>query len=213
MHFPPQLYTTEWTAGDKPWKKFTKKQNIQFFELSVPAISAASPLHWIIYVVNNNLKKSCLLHLREIHNSNVTYLGFQRLENLAQLLKVVWVKTQDTTVFDKANIIGSSQMKKFGGTVKIKFGAPNIFPNAKAPACNFFRTTTNKLFGMTSVSCYSTSFGRLPRQADTVHFPVQTKQKLQNITPFSAMVESVITIKNHWLESSDSNRRSTPIRA
>jgi len=39
---------------------------------------------------------------------------------------------------DKANIIGPSQMKKCGGTVKIKFGGLDIFPNAKAPACNFF---------------------------------------------------------------------------
>jgi len=44
--------------------------------MSASAISVASPLHWIICVVNNNLKKSCLLHLREIHNSNLTYLGF-----------------------------------------------------------------------------------------------------------------------------------------
>jgi len=79
----PQLYTTEWTARHKTRKQFTKKQNIQFFQLSVLAISVASPLHWIIYVVNNNLKNSCLLHLREIHNSNITYLGFQRLEHLA----------------------------------------------------------------------------------------------------------------------------------
>jgi len=83
VHLPPQLYTTEWTARHKPWKKFTKKQNIQFFQPSAPAISVASPLHWIINVVNNNLKKPCLLHLREIHNSTLTYLGFQRLENLA----------------------------------------------------------------------------------------------------------------------------------
>jgi len=34
-----------------------------------PAITVVSPLHWIIYVVNNNLKKSCVLHLWEIHNS------------------------------------------------------------------------------------------------------------------------------------------------
>jgi len=80
-------------------------------------------------------------------------------------------------------------MKKFGGTVKIKFGALDISPNAKAPACNFFQNKTNKLSGITSVSCYSTSFGRLPKQADTVQCPVQTKQKLHNITPFAAMVE------------------------
>ena len=80
-------------------------------------------------------------------------------------------------------------MKKFGGTVKIKFGALDIFPNAKAPACNFFLNKTNKLFGITSVSWNSTSFGRLPRQADTVQCLVQIKQKLQNITPFAAMVE------------------------
>ena len=60
-----------------------KKQNILFFQLSVPAISVASPLHWISYVVNDNLKKSCLLHLREIHNSNPACLGLQRLANLA----------------------------------------------------------------------------------------------------------------------------------
>jgi len=83
VHSHPQLCTTEWTARHKPWKQFTKQQNIQFFQLSVPAISVASPLHWIIYVVNNNLKKSSLLHLREIHNSNLAYLGFQRLENLS----------------------------------------------------------------------------------------------------------------------------------
>jgi len=66
-------------------------------------------------------------------------------------------------------------MKKFGDTVKIKFGAPDIFLKAKAPACKFFRTTNNKLYGITSVSCYSTSFGRLPRQGDTVQCPVQNK--------------------------------------
>jgi len=35
---------------------FTKKQNIQFFQQSAPAILVASPLHYIIYVVKNNLK-------------------------------------------------------------------------------------------------------------------------------------------------------------
>jgi len=80
-------------------------------------------------------------------------------------------------------------MKKFGDTAKIKFGTLDIFPNAKAQACNFFRTTTNKLYGITSVSCYSTSFGRLPIQADTVQCPVQAKQKMQNIKLFAAMVE------------------------
>jgi len=81
-------------------------------------------------------------------------------------------------------------MKRFGGTVKIKFSALGIFPNAKAffPTQHaiFFRITTKKLFGITSVSYYSTSFGRLPRQADTVQCPVQTMQK---ITPFAAMFE------------------------
>jgi len=50
-------------------------------------------------LVNNNLKTSCLLHLWEIHCSNLTYLGFSRLENLAELLKDVWVKTQDPQNF------------------------------------------------------------------------------------------------------------------
>ena len=80
-------------------------------------------------------------------------------------------------------------MKKFEGTVKLKFGALDIFPNVKAPACDFFRATTNKFFDVTSVSCYSTSCGRLPRQTDTVQCPVQTRQKLQNITHFAAMAE------------------------
>jgi len=81
-------------------------------------------------------------------------------------------------------------MKKFGGTGEIKSGALDIYLKAKAPAYNFFfRTTTNKRFGTTSVACYLTSFGRLPRQADTVQCPVQTEQKTQNITLFAAMVE------------------------
>ena len=92
----------------------------------------------MLFRSKNNLKKSCLLHHRETHNSNLTYLGFQRLETLAYLLKVVWVKTQDTTVFDKANIRAITS-EKVWGTVKIKFGALDIYPNAKAPGCNFFR--------------------------------------------------------------------------
>jgi len=64
-------------------KSFAKKQNIHIFQLSAPAITVASPFHWIIHVVNNNLKKSCLLHLKEIHDWNLIYLGFQRLENLS----------------------------------------------------------------------------------------------------------------------------------
>ena len=68
-------------------------------------------------------------------------------------MKVVWVKMQDPTVFDKANIRAITN-EKVWGTVKIKLGALDIFPNGKAPACNFFRTTTNKLFGINSVSCY-----------------------------------------------------------
>ena len=83
-------------------------------------------------------------------------------------------------------------MKTFGGKGKIKFGALDIFPNAKAPAWNFFQNNDQqdfwhyKIFGITY---YSTSFGRLPRPADTVQCPVQTKQKMQNITPFATMVE------------------------
>ena len=63
-------------------------------------------------------------------------------------------------------------MKKFGGTVKTRFGALDIFSNAKVPACNFFRAMTNKLFGITSVSYYSTSFELLTRHSDTVQCPV-----------------------------------------
>jgi len=47
-------------------KSLQKSKISHFFQLSAPAISIASPLHWIICVVNNNLKKSCLLHHREI---------------------------------------------------------------------------------------------------------------------------------------------------
>jgi len=37
-------------------------------------------------------------------------------------------------------------MKKFGGTVKIKSGALEIFPNAKTPACNFFQNSYQQTF-------------------------------------------------------------------
>jgi len=47
---------------------------------------------------------------------------------------------------DKANMIGPSQMKKCGGTVKIKFGGLDIFPNAKAPACKFFQNNDQQAF-------------------------------------------------------------------
>jgi len=80
-------------------------------------------------------------------------------------------------------------MKKFKDRVKIKSGALDIYPKAKVPDCNFFRTTTNKRFDTTSVACYSTYFDRLYSHADTVQCPVQTKQKIQNITLFAAMVE------------------------
>jgi len=87
---------------------------------------------------------------------------------------VVWVKVQDPTVFDKANIRAITN-ENVWGTVKIKFGARDIFPNAKDPPCNFFQNNDQQAFDVTSVSCYSTSFGRLPGQADTVQCPVQTK--------------------------------------
>jgi len=76
-------------------------------------------------------------------------------------------------------------MKKFGDTVKIMFGALDIFPNAKTPACNFFQNNDQQAFGITSVSGYSTSFGRMPRQADTVQCRPSKKCK----TPFAAVVE------------------------
>jgi len=37
-------------------------------------------------------------------------------------------------------------MKKFGGAVKIKFGALDIFPNVKALACNFFSEQDQQAF-------------------------------------------------------------------
>jgi len=37
-------------------------------------------------------------------------------------------------------------MKKFGGTVEIKFGALDIFPNAKVTACNFFQKNDQQAF-------------------------------------------------------------------
>jgi len=123
---------------DINFEKCLQKKNVPFFQLSAPAISVASPLHWIIYVVNNNLKKSCLLHLRGLHNSNPTYLRFSRLENNAYLLKVVWYKTQDPTVFDKVNIRTITNEKVWGHS-ESKSGAKDIFPNAKTPACNFFQ--------------------------------------------------------------------------
>ena len=37
-------------------------------------------------------------------------------------------------------------MKKFGDTVKIKFGTQDIFPNAKTPAWNFFQNNDHQAF-------------------------------------------------------------------
>ena len=164
MHLPLQLYTTEWIARHKPWKKFTKKQNIQFFQLCTPAVSVASPLHWIIYVVNNNLKKSCLLHLWEIHNSNLTFLGFSRLENLAGLLKEVWMKTQGPTVFYKTNIRAITNEKVWGHRGQ-KVWRTRYLSQSEGPSLQFFSG-----------------------QADTVQCPVQIKQKVLN-NNFAAMVE------------------------
>jgi len=50
---------------EKKLRPTTKAKCPVFFQLSTQTISFASPLHWIIYVVNNNLnlKMSCLLHL------------------------------------------------------------------------------------------------------------------------------------------------------
>jgi len=73
----------------------TKAKYPVVFPLSTLAISFTPPLHWIIYAVNNNLKISCLLHLCENYNSNLTYVDLSQLENLAELLKDVWTKTQD----------------------------------------------------------------------------------------------------------------------
>jgi len=86
---------------DRIGEKLTaqQKQNYRYLQLTTPAISFASPLHWIIYVVNNKLKISCLLPLCEIHNSNLTYVDVSRLEHLAELLKDVWAKTQDAYNF------------------------------------------------------------------------------------------------------------------
>jgi len=200
----PQLYTTEWTARHEPCKKFTKKQNIQFFQLSTPAISVASLPHRIIYVVNNNLKSpACYILGKFIRNSNLTYLDFQRLENLAQLLKVVWVKTQDPTVFDKANIRAITNEKVWEHSEN-KVWRTRHFSQREGPSVQFFfRTTANKLFGTTSVSRYSTSLGRLPRQADTVQCPAQTKQKMKNITLL------LLWLNGELLESSDSNRSAS----
>jgi len=126
----PQLYTTEWTARHKPWKKFTKKQNISFFQLSAPAVSIASPLHWTIYVVNNNLKKSCLF---KSNLSGLSAIGKSRFA-------VEWFGSRRSIPQISIKLtLGPPQMKRFGGTVKIKFGAPDIFPNAKVSACNFFQ--------------------------------------------------------------------------
>jgi len=96
---------------------------------------------------------------------------------------------QDPTVFDKANIRVITNEKVWGHSENKVWRTIHFFPTRKPQREIIFRRTTNKLYGITSVSCYSTSFGRLPRPADSVQCPVQAKQKLQNITPFAAMVE------------------------
>ena len=75
-------------------------------------------------------------------------------------------------------------MKNFGDTVKIKFGALDIFPNAKTPACNFFQNNDQQAFWhfmLLNIFWATAQTGW--------HGSVQTKQKMQNITPFAAMVE------------------------
>jgi len=82
-------------------------------------------------------------------------------------------------------------MKKFGGTVKIKFGALDIFPNAKVPACNFFQNNDQQAFCLAyyRFMLFNISWATAQTGWDTVQCPVQTKQKVQNITPFAAMFE------------------------
>jgi len=61
-----------------------KKVKSPFFPVECTRHFSSITSPWdIIYVANNNLKNSLLLHLWEIHNSNPTCLGFSRLENLA----------------------------------------------------------------------------------------------------------------------------------
>jgi len=116
----PQLLNHSATLDINSGKSLQKKQNIQVFQLGTPAISAATPLHWIIYFVNNNLKNSCLLDLWEIHNSNPTYLVFSRLDNLAELLKDVCVKRQDPHDFRQTNIKATTNEKVWGQTGTVK---------------------------------------------------------------------------------------------
>jgi len=108
-------------------------KNIQFFQLSALAISVASPLHWIIYVVNNNLKNSCLF------KSNL--FGLSAIGKSRLAVERRWIPQ-----FSIKLTLGPSQMKKFGGKVKIKFSAPGISPNAKVPACNFFQNNDQQAF-------------------------------------------------------------------
>jgi len=70
-------------SATKTLKKVYKKAKYPIFpaECTSHFSCITSPLDNLR--VNNNLKKSCLPHHREIHNLNLTYLGFQRLENFA----------------------------------------------------------------------------------------------------------------------------------
>jgi len=113
-------------------------------------------------------------------------------------LKEVWIKTQDPTVFDKANIRAITNVNVWGHRGN-KVWRSRYLSKSEAPVCIFFRTTNNKRFGTTSVACYSTSFDRLSRQANTVQCPVQTRQKMQNITLL------LLWLNGQPLESSDSN--------
>jgi len=58
-------------------------------------------------------------------------------------------------------------MRKFWGTWEINSCALDI-PKRRSQLAIFFRTTTNKRFGTTSVACYSRSFDRVSTQADTI---------------------------------------------
>jgi len=98
---------------------------------------------------------------------------------------------------------GPSQMKKFRGTVKIKSGALDIFPNAKAPACNFFQNNYQQTFWHNERCMLLSIFWPTAQTGWHVSVSSADQAKYAKYNTFCCL-----WLNGQLLESSDSNTRS-----
>jgi len=85
-------------------------------------------------------------------------------------------------------------MKKFGGTVKIKSITKSWrtrhLSQSEGPACEFFRTTTNKRFGTTGVAYTQQLLTDCPDRLTRSGVQNRPSRKMQNKILFATMIES-----------------------